>query len=302
MQRQTPRRRPSPDANSTLQRDSRLFVRNRTLVGTQSAAVQAASEASAPLRSPRVELHQLIRRRRRAAMGLMVALVVAVGAGLAMWQLATRVIVVGTGPVAISDQTRYTKAIDDYLAGRPLERLRFLLDRATLAAHLQAANPEVEAIASVDPAGLGVAQLRLVMRQPLVAWRLGNQQYYVDGKGVPFTTNYYPAPRVEIVDESGVRLQAGQAIASHRFLSYVGRTIAAAATHGLVVERVVIPAGTTRQILVSVQGYGYPARLSIDRPANAQVSDMARAYRHLRAHGQNPSYIDVRVASRVYYR
>ena len=141
----------------------------------------------------------------------------------------------------------------------------------------------------------------MAMRQPIASWVLTGKQYFVDGEGIPFEKNYYETPVVSVIDQSGIQQTPGTAVASSRFLAFVGRVVSEAGKYSLVVEQAVIPAGTTRQLEVKVQGRGYPIKLSLDRPAGEQVEDMKNALGYFDAR-QAPQYVDVRVSGRAYYR
>ena len=140
------------------------------------------------------------------------------------------------------------------------------------------------------------------LRHPLASWTIDNTQYFVDEKGVSFQKNVFYSPAISISDESGVPVTAGVSIASNRFLSYVGQTIGAFQAEGVRVEKVIIPANTTRQIEVVLAGQGYPLRLSIDRQIEGQVEDGVRAVRYIEAQGKSPKYIDVRVSGKAFYK
>ena len=140
------------------------------------------------------------------------------------------------------------------------------------------------------------------MRQPIVSWKVDATNYFVDAQGVSFTESVYPSPNVTIVDNSGVRHTAGTAIASERFLSFVGRAVALAQQNELEVRNVNIPAGTSRQVSFEVRGVNYPIILSIDRSAAEQIEDALRAINYFKRQQKNPDYIDVRVKGKAFYR
>ena len=68
------------------------------------------------------------------------------------------------------------------------------------------------------------------------------------------------------------------------------------------VQDVVLPEETTRQIAVKLDGVGCPIKLSVDRSAASQVEDAVRALKYSAERSLAPEYIDVRVSRRVFYK
>jgi len=278
-----------------------LFRRNRTLVGSLSSDVRSASELSGGLRSPRTHAHQLTAHRRLL---MSIFVIVVAGACLLTWLLyefTADISVSATEGISI-DSTRYEKAINDYFAAHPIERLRFALDEQALTAYLTEAVPEVATVQESGTAGFATGQFDLTFRRPVASWLINSREYYVDESGVPFQMNYYDKPSVKIIDQSGIPESAGTAIASSRFLGFVGRTVTLAKSDGLIVTQAIIPAQTTHQIEVIVAGHKYPIKFSLDRPVGEQVEDMKNALQYFDRHHLHPKYIDVRVSGEAYYR
>lgn len=300
-----PRRRQAdtsrPRSASLLEQQSTLFMRNRTLTGSVSSRVASATEAQGALKSSRVQAHELVEHRRRLGGILLIILLAAVVIAILITQLTAKV-TVSIGINRSADTSIYEGAIEDYLTAHPFERLRFALSLEGLTVYLRQKLPEVETVSDVTSDGLGSSRVTLRLRTPIVSWKMGDKQYFVDANGVSFSRNYLAPPAVQIVDDSGVQLAAGSAVASNSFLSYVGRTVALAAQSHLTVEKVVIPLGTTREIELHIKGYSYPIKLSIDRPVGEQVEDMVRAMNYFTQKGETPAYIDVRVGGKAYYR
>lgn len=302
----TPRRRQtdtsSQSAQSPLEQQSALFKRNRTLTGSMSSRVSSANEAGGALKSSRVHAHELVHRRRRIGGLLLIVLAASAVVAILLTQLTAKVTVSLPGTSQATDVSPYESDIQKYLTERPFERLRFALDLGSLTEYLRQKDPEVDTVTGVTANGFATSNITLRLRKAIVSWKIGDKRYYVDASGVSFTRSVGSAPSVEIVDQSGVQPQAGSAIASSRFLSYVGQTVALTAQHGLTVQQVIIPLGTTREIELHIQNYNYPIRLSIDRPVGEQVEDMVRAIGYFSSNGQTPAYIDVRVSGKAYYR
>jgi hypothetical protein len=200
------------------------------------------------------------------------------------------------------DSVSYEKAVQDYFGTNPIARLRFALDPDSLGAYLVQVHPEIASVKRIGMGNLGETNVTLAMRRPVAGWTIGSKQYYVDAVGTAFETNYFTNPGVQIIDQSGVGLQQGEAVASNRFLGFVGRVVALSSERGLIVTEAIIPPDTTRQLEIRIKDVTPLVKLSIDRPAGEQVEDMSRALTYLTAAGRTPEYIDIRVSGKAFYR
>ncbi len=278
------------------------FRRNRTLTGSASSQVAAsASESKAQLKSARVQTHELVRRRRHLGLTLfLVALCAAVLFGLI--SQFTAGVTAKAQDASMQLDSVYEKTIQDYLARHPAERLRFLIDTDALGSYVQSVAPEVASVKVDGSAGFGKSAFILTMRRPIAGWSINGNQQYVDSSGTAFARNYFGSPAVQIVDNSGIQVAAGQAIASNRFLGFVGRVVGAAKTQGYITQQVIIPSGSSRQVELRLDGIAYPIKFSVDRAAGEQVEDMVRGIKWLTAHGQTLEYLDVRISGKAFYR
>ncbi len=277
------------------------FRRNRTLTGSSSSQIASVSENNAQMKSPRVQAHELIRKRRRFGSLLTLTIVAALGLYGLIHQFTATLAIKTPGVTAAIDKS-YEEAIQNYLGSRPIERLRFLTNESSLSAYVREKLPEVASVRVGDNGGLGKSVMTIMMREPLVGWTIQGKQQYVDASGTAFSKNYYPAPAVQIVDNSGIHPDSGQAIASNRFLGFVGRTVGLARAEGYKVTQVVIPAVTTRQVELRIDGIAYPIKLSVDRSVGEQIEDMSRTLAWMKQRSLTPQYIDVRVSGKAFYR
>lgn len=303
------RRRTEPTLGRERPSDSDLseryaFRRNRTLTGSSSARVASSVELNAELKSPRAHAHHLTRLRRHMFAYFMLVLVAAFGLYSLLVQLvATASIQVrDVSLLAAADESAYSKAIEGYYTARPAERLRFLLKQDDLLHHIQATHPEVESIRVEQGGAMGEAAVTIAARQPIARWSIDGDNQYVDGRGIVFSRNYYADPGLQIVDNSGARVDSNRLIASNRFLGFIGRVVSGSQSSGLLVNAVTIPPGTTRQIIVTLKGSAIQYKLSVDRSAGQQVEDMARVSKYLADRSLVPGYVDLRIAGKAYYK
>ena len=279
------------------------FQRGRTLTGSASPLVVTASEAKADLKSSRVQAHELRKKRRRLITILVIACVGAAGLYGLVSQFTAQPVVRASPDPSLQLEPVYAEAINAYLADHMSERIRPLTNTTQLTRYLQASAPEVQSVKVRGSAGFGKSVFELTFRQPIASWDVSNRQLYVDAKGIPFSRNYFSAPTLHIIDQSGTGLTtAGQSIMSNRFMSYIGQVIGLSESRNYRVRSIVIPEGMTRQIEVHIEGISYPVKFSSDRPAGEGVEDMARVLQWMKDRQLTPEYVDVRVSGRAFYR
>ncbi len=306
---QTPRRRTSlsvregrASADELSQRYA--FRRNRTLTGSLVSDVGSAGEYNSELRSPRVQTHHLRKHRRRLFFYFVGVLLVVLCLFWLIYESIARVYITVEADIPPTTTSIYEQGVQNYLNSHIFERSRLTIDTGSLVSYLQENGfPEV-AGADIEPrpAGFGASTIRLVMRRPVVTWKTGATQLFVDAEGTAFGRSYYATPQVEVVDQTGIQTVNNQVLASDRFLSLIGLIIGKLAAQGFTVSRVVLPENTTRQLLISIEGVSYPVKFSVDRPAGEQAEDAARAIRYLTGRGIGAEYVDVRISGKAYYK
>lgn len=308
----TPRRRLS-DNDGDYQQErlaedgSYSFRRNRTITGSRSAQVSSANENDARLQSPRAAAHSLRKQRRSLASILVASTIVA---GVVFWVLYQLIASVSIGlygqvtSLDSEDEVKYQHLVNDYLGRHPLQRLRINFNESQLTQYMhQRGATEVETIVSIQPTSLGESQIVIKMREPLAVWTIDGTQRYVDDSGTIFSKSFYGRPDVRIIDESGIQHanNGSEAVASGRFLSFIGQSVGQFKRYKLAPKAVVIPPDTTRQTQIELPS-GVRIKLSVDRPAGEQAEDASRAVSYLTSHSVAAQYVDVRVSGKAYYR
>jgi hypothetical protein len=300
---QEPRiRNPHTDADA----DSYAFRRSRTLTGSSSSNVKAAGESRAQIKSPRLKEHELKRHRNLLLTGLLGAVIAAAGLWWLVQQFSAGTLEIRSSTVLTQgtvDTAKYQRILNNYFAARPLERFRFVLRQDTLQAYVQREASEVAEI-SVDGngnfGGHGVATL--TFREPLVGWQIRDKTYFIDSQGVSFEKSYYGSPSVTVHDASGINPADG-AIASSRFLAFLGRVVHGINSSGVgSVSKVTLPPGMTREVDINLSGKPYRLKLQMDREPTGQVADVVAMVRFLDSKQITPTYVDVRVPSKAFYR
>ena len=119
-----------------------------------------------------------------------------------------------------------------------------------------------------------------------------------EGNGLTEKIVLTPEPTVEIIDMAA----NGNKIAS-RMREYIGRAEQDWRDLGYTPVKVVIPAGSIRQIDFYLEGYTGYIKMTIDRDTAVSVEDGDRMLRYLKENGIEVfAYIDVRVEERGYYK
>lgn len=301
-----PRRRRQPDAvsDNPASSSNRVFQRNRTITGSVSDRLNVTSHKT-DLESPRTKAHHLAITRRKVGY---IFLVVSASSLLLLWLLtqfgARATINISDQKVSSQvDYNLYQEAVQNYLGANPMQRFRFALDKSQLLASINKDHPEVGSIDLVEMgSAIGEVKLTISMREPVASWAVNSTKYYVDSSGIAFHKNYYSLNVVAITDESGIGIEQGTAIASNRFLSFVGKVVAVSKDNKYTVIKATIPSGTTRQLNIKLKNVRPEIRLSIDRPVGEQVEDTIRTLKYLGKRGRAASYIDVRVAGKAFYK
>lgn len=271
------------------------FRRNQTL---------SSYRHNTPEESSRQKAHHLTIQRRKLGSVFVLIFAAVVVLALLLWQLIAQVSV----PTSTRQLTQrfdaapYQQRIEEYLTLNPAQRLRFALNEDALSAYVASNLSEVERLELSGMPGIAKSTFSVTFRTPVAGWQINGRQYYVDKDGVVFEKNYYQSPTVQIVDESGVTPEKGTAVAGTRLLGFLGRVVAQAGERGYTVNRAVLPAGSTREVDLFVEGNPTRLKLSVDRGAGEQVEDADRTLRFLNGKNIRPEYIDVRVAGRAAYK
>lgn len=306
MRRQNKQNQPVRQPRFDPSEQSFAFRRSRTITGSAADTVKAASEGRGQLQSSRLHEHSLRKHRRKLGAYLLVSLAVCG----ALWYVVSSYV---GGSVAVGtlttqplgqplDGAQYQALVHRYFEDRPFERFRFALNEQTFANFLRVNATEVSDARLEKGSQIGDADLALSLREPVVAWTIKNQQYFVDAGGNAFTTNYFAAPSVVVTDKSGISSEAG-VVTSTKLLRFIGRVITIVNASDLSpVEAVELPTSSTREVNFKLKGREYIVKAHLDRDPAGQAADIVNAVRYVDAKQLNPEYLDVRVSSKAFYR
>ncbi len=279
------------------------FRRSRTITGTVSKEVRAAVETKGQLKTPRVKIHQLhaVRRRlviRLVALGVMIAIF---GYLLSSYVGLSKVALIAPLPPKNISTDTYTATIHNYFNGRPFEQFIFSLNDQQLSAYVTDKHNEVANV-TLNHISTGSFVFDVTLRKPLLVWKTNHSQVYIDASGTSFSLNAYAEPGLSVIDNSGIKTDDG-AIASGQFIRFLGQLVAAINQRNIgQVVQISIPANTTRELDVRLEGRGYDIKTNIDRDPLQEVEDITHVIAYLEGKGLTPKYIDVRVSGKAFYQ
>jgi len=284
--------------------DSYIFRRSRTITGTKSAKVTASAPARGQFKTDRLQLMELREHRRRILRflgGVLVA--VCILAFLVVNFIVTPPITFVQQGVRNPATKSYEETIYRYFDDHPLERFGFMLRQYELEAYILKNHSEIVGVGMAREWYGGGVQFAVSFRQPLLTWKTGVSQFYVDSQGVAFTYNHFAEPALKVTDQSGIPPdQQSGIVASTRFIRFLGQIVGAVNSYGLgEVESVIIPAAT-RQIDVKLKGRGYLIKTNTDRDPLQEGEDVAHALQYFDRKNIQPQYVDVRVAHKAFYK
>lgn len=283
--------------------DSYIFRRSRTITGTKSNDVAASAPARGQFKTDRLKLMELREHRRRIMRflsGVMVAIVLL--AFLVVNFIVTPPVTFVQKGVREPNPQAYTQTIYRYFDDHPFERFGFLLRAPEFEAHIIKNHAEIQAIGVERAWYGGGVNFTVAFRQPLLVWKTGASQFYVDAQGVAFTYNHFAEPALVVNDQSGIPPDQTGVVASMRFIRFLGQIVGAVNGYGLgEVEQVVIPAAT-RQIDLKLKGREYIIKTNTDRDALQEAEDIANALKFFDRKNIKPQYVDVRVGHKAFYR
>jgi hypothetical protein len=293
----------SEERRSSLRKDEYSFRRSRTLTGTSSTKVSAAAEPRSHLKTDRLKKHDLWQLQLRVIRWLLLLGICAAIVVFAAINYIRTIDVQVSQPSASQPAINvYQKDIGQYFSSHLFERFGFLLNPTQLNQFLQSQHTEIASV-GVDRAWYGgQVRFKIAFRRPLLMWQVANQRFYVDDKGVAFTYNHFTDAIITVSDQSGVVPDAHGAIASKRFVRFLGKLVFSVNGVGKgQVSDVIIPP-STREIDLKLAGRGYIIKTQIDRDPAQQGEDIKRALDYFDSHNITPQYVDVRLASKAFYK
>ena len=284
------------------QNESYAFRRSRTLTGTTSERIMtSANSRHADFTSDRMKHHDLRHKRGRLLLWFVGVAAVAGGLYLLLAQFMMSLQVTSSASSDIVNG--YTTTINTYFSTRPNERFLFALNQQALLEYVRQQHPEVLAVSVTHRQGLfRSGDVEVTPRTAIASWTIGGERFYIDENGARFATLVGSEPALAVDDKTGIDPSSAGAVASSRMIHYIGRLVALIQQQGYNVERLELPALTSREVDVFLEGKGYRFKTTVDRDPAGQAADIRAIVAYLDAQQLQPQYVDVRVSSQAYYR
>jgi hypothetical protein len=279
-----------------------VFRRSRTLTGSISTEVSATAQSRGQLKTDRLKLHELKAHRRALLRMLGIVLLVVAGLSFLIANFVVSPNLVAGQDGKQLDPKLYQESMLRYFDDHPLQRFGFLLDPQTLQAHLKSKHTELQNTTVERGWYGGNVQVTLFFREPLLVWKTGEEQFYVDSQGIAFAYNHFTEPAVAVTDQTGLPPDQSGAVASTRFIRFLGRMVGAVNDYKKGKVTAVIIPPSTRQIDLKLEGREYPIKTNSDREPLQQAEDIANALIYLDQRGIKPQYVDARVAHKAFYK
>jgi hypothetical protein len=285
--------------------ESFAFRRSRTITGSAATNVRAAADDRGQLRSPRLHEHSLRKHRRKLGLYFLLSCsIIGVLAYAVMSYISTVSVTLQSAQTVQKplDDSKYQGLVQRYFEEHPFEHFSFSLKEEAFNDYMVRSAPEIATATMTADGPWWQGSLGLRLREPVVAWTIRDQQYFVDSQGVAYTTNYFATPAVSVTDKSGVSASAG-VVASTKLLRFIGRVITLVDASGISpVQSVELPTNSTRQVDFKLADHAYVIKAHMDRDPAGQAADIVSAVRYVQQKQINPEYLDVRVASKAFYR
>jgi hypothetical protein len=199
------------------------------------------------------------------------------------------------------ENENYINTANDYLSEHPSERFAWSFKKDLFNDFFTKQHPEVKT-ATIDNRITTDGTLKLKIREPVAVWKSSQNNYFVDADGHIFEINLFGFPEIEIFDQSNIGIANGST-ASSRLLEFVGKVIAGINSSGVgKTKSVTIPATAIRYFEIKLDGYNFPIKVQTDRDPSDQVRDVMNMVEYLKSNNITPSYVDVRVRNRGFWK
>ncbi|HJQ08851.1 MAG TPA: hypothetical protein VJ836_05225 [Candidatus Saccharimonadales bacterium] len=201
----------------------------------------------------------------------------------------------------------YQQAANDIFASNALYRSKLTVDISAISARLLAQFPELEQ---------AVVSLPLVGNQPTIYLRprdaallltaATGKPLIVDSTGRALM-DASEASRLDdlmlpvVQDQSGLHMNPGAVVLPSRSVAFIAEMTGQLKAKRLSVTDMALPRAAS-QLNVRISGTPYVIKFNLRGNARAEVGAFLAAKQHLEREGKIPSYIDVRVDNKVYYK
>lgn len=304
--KEVPRRR----AIMSEEDDGNKFRRGRSLTGSLVDEISAPAEQKGQLQSARVEAQNKRQKRqyflRRLAS---VALIIFGLYGLYAHRVSSFEITFASQLQKKPEGKAYIASAQQFVSQSFGNQFSISLNRAELANYLMQQHTEINNVQIITAPFDATPQIIINLRKPVVIWQTKQDPtpFYVDASGTSFAFDGWGAKGlVPINDESGATANLGGPVASSRQISFLGQFvghIAQTSGNKLVINKIVFPPSSTKEVNVYVKDKPYFAKVYLERSPRAQAEAVVKGVKEFEARGVAPAeYMDVRVPEKIFYK
>lgn len=197
-------------------------------------------------------------------------------------------------------KSRIEATVRDQLGGRPWRSNLLMLDTDALKRGLLAADPTIKSV-ELSRRLPHTLQVRVVLKQPSIAWSSGNQVFVLDADGTAIGGVAIGSKLPVVVDGSNVPVEIGQRVASKRFVAFVEAVVPALTARSVGVTKLSVK--DTTLDLIAETNKGYRLIFDTSREVGDEIADLEAVWRTIAAQKRSAvEYIDLRIAGKAYYK
>jgi hypothetical protein len=234
-----------------------------------------------------------------------VALVI-VGFELILYQ-APQVIVTGdkSATIAKSHVDAYQQTADKLLSASLSSHTKPTINTALIDSQLLTSYPELASASTTVPFIGNRATVTLVPAQAVLADVLVDRTVSIDSRGIDITDahdNSVSPSLPKVMDRSGTRSNPGHTVLPSSTVRFIMTLIYQLHSQSITVTTMVL-ADSGSELDVSVTGRGYFTKFNLQTDPRLQAGTLAATLKSIDAQHITPTtYIDVRLAGRIYYK
>lgn len=290
--------------NTTVRRRARFdteegvnYTRSRTISNYNPAESVTDSEVAM---ERKLEQKQSSKKRRKvivfgvitAVFGLFLLLITQFTVGVSNVEY-------GQPGVIAKRDNEYLSFTNQYLTEHPSERFSWLFNDNEFLILIKEQFPEILDV-SIKNDIISGNKIVISLREAVAVWRYGDNRSYVDSSGAVFADNYFSEPNIVITDQNSSGQVSG---ISSRMLEFIGKIISGVESSGVgSIREVSIPVSAARYIEIKLAGRDFYIKIQIDRDVDSQIADIKNMITFLDKKKIKPSYVDVRVKNRGFWK
>jgi hypothetical protein len=213
------------------------------------------------------------------------------------------------GGIFLHDTATYASSTNDILGSTIWNRNKITINTRAVSNQLKSKYPELAEVSITLPLLAHRPVVYIQPTKPVLILSSGGTSYVVGKNGLALLqTNQLPAnSRLELPvvdDQTGVKLQTGKQALTRDNVAFIEMVLKQLEAAGIPVAHMALPPGTS-EVDVYIKNQPYYGKFSMHASlaeAKQQAGTFIAVQHKLQSKHINPSYIDVRVLGRAYYK